>query len=93
MTKTAGRATTTAPGSGAAELSGLELQAELGRGAFTIVHRVRHDGRLYALKRPAGATRDPGLLAEFQREAALLACCDDPVFGRIHAAGRFGCVT
>ncbi|MGX6606614.1 diguanylate cyclase [Micromonosporaceae bacterium Da 78-11] len=74
----------------AADLTGLEVQAELGRGAFTTVHQVRHDGQTYALKRPNGdAAGDPDVLAGFQREAALLACVDDPGVGRIHAAGLF----
>ncbi|WP_307872692.1 diguanylate cyclase [Paractinoplanes ovalisporus] len=81
MTRTAGNR--------AAELSGFEVQAELGRGAFTTVHRVRHDGHVYALKRPTGGhADDPGVLASFQREAALLACVDDPGVARIFAAGR-----
>ncbi|MEU4243255.1 diguanylate cyclase [Actinoplanes sp. NPDC026619] len=73
----------------AADLTGLTLDQELGRGAFTTVHRVRRGSDLYALKRPnpdsAGA---PGLLYAFQREAALLACVDDPSVPRILAAGR-----
>ncbi|MDY7089133.1 MAG: diguanylate cyclase [Actinomycetota bacterium] len=82
MTRTAGGR--------AAELSGFEVQAELGRGAFTTVHRVRRDGHLYALKRPASRRdRDTELLAAFQREAALLACVEDPGVARIFAAGRF----
>jgi len=71
----------------AADLTGIEVQAELGRGATTVVHRVRHDGRTYALKRPADG--DTALLPAFQREAALLACVDDPAVARIHAAGLF----
>jgi diguanylate cyclase (GGDEF)-like protein len=71
----------------AADLTGIEVQAELGRGATTVVHRVRHAGRTYALKRPADG--DTGLLTAFQREAALLACVDDPAVARIHAAGLF----
>jgi diguanylate cyclase (GGDEF)-like protein len=74
----------------AADLTGLEVQSELGRGAFTTVHRVRHDGRTYALKRPtADAAGDPAVLAGFQREAALLACVDDPAVAKIYAAGLF----
>ena len=80
MTRTAGRR--------AAQLSGFEVQAELGRGAFTTVHQVRHGGHRYALKRPTAETADdPTLLSSFQREAALLACVDDPAVARIHAAG------
>ncbi|WP_307834548.1 diguanylate cyclase [Paractinoplanes lichenicola] len=69
-------------------LSGFDVRAELGRGAFTTVHQVEHDGSLYALKRPMpSAAGDSGLLASFRREAALLACVDDPGVARIFAAG------
>ncbi|WP_328475673.1 diguanylate cyclase [Actinoplanes sp. NBC_00393] len=67
------------------ELSGLQLGAELGRGAATTVHRVLRDGVPYALKRPIEDA--PGLLTAFRREAALLACVDDPGVPRIHAIG------
>ena len=73
----------------AAELTGLAVEDELGRGAFTTVHRVRRGDQAYALKRPNADSADaPGLLAAFQREAALLACVDDPGVPRIYAAGR-----
>jgi serine/threonine protein kinase len=76
---------------GETELTGLDVEDELGRGAFTTVHRARRDGVAYALKRPLpDAAADPALAAAFQREAALLACVNDPGVGRIHAAGRFG---
>jgi diguanylate cyclase (GGDEF)-like protein len=84
VTNTAGR--TLENDRDAADLTGVEVRAELGRGAFTVVHEMRHEGATYALKRPAdGGT---GLLAGFLREAALLACVDDPGVARIHAAGR-----
>ncbi|MFF5297613.1 diguanylate cyclase [Paractinoplanes globisporus] len=74
----------------AADLTGLVVEDELGRGAFTTVHRVRRGDQTFALKRPnADSAGDPGLLAAFQREAALLACVDDPGVPRIHAAGRY----
>ncbi|MCU7727602.1 diguanylate cyclase [Actinoplanes sp. KI2] len=74
----------------AAELTDLVVDGELGRGAFTTVHRVRRGDDTYALKRPnAERADDPGLLIAFQREAALLACIDDPGVPLIHAAGRF----
>src|SRR4051794_6907362 len=75
----------------AADLTGLVVEDELGRGAFTTVHRARRGDDTYALKRPiAESADDPGLLTAFQREAALLACIDDPGVPLIHAAGRFG---
>jgi diguanylate cyclase (GGDEF)-like protein len=71
-------------------LTGLELEDEIGRGAFTTVHRARRDGVAYALKRPhREAAADPALPAAFRREAALLACVHDPGVARIFAAGRY----
>ncbi|MET0416834.1 MAG: protein kinase, partial [Actinoplanes sp.] len=69
------------------ELSGLQLGAELGRGASTTVHRVLRDGVPYALKRPIDG--EAGLLTAFRREGALLACVDDPGVPRVHAAGTY----
>ncbi|MFG1992891.1 diguanylate cyclase [Actinoplanes sp. NPDC048988] len=69
----------------AVELTGLEVRDELGRGAFTTVHRAVRDGREYAVKRPARTA--PDMLAGFRREAALLGCVDDPSVTRVHAVG------
>ncbi|WP_246608057.1 diguanylate cyclase [Paractinoplanes toevensis] len=75
----------------AADLTGLVVGDELGRGAFTTVHRARRDHATYALKRPnPDNAADPGLLLAFHREAALLACVDDPSVPLILAAGRLG---
>ncbi|GLW27403.1 hypothetical protein Areg01_03440 [Actinoplanes regularis] len=72
-----------------AELVGLEVVDELGRGAFTMVHRVRRDGRDYALKRPlTGSGGHSELRTVFQREAAMLACIDDPGVVGVHAVGE-----
>ncbi|MEU4564458.1 diguanylate cyclase [Actinoplanes sp. NPDC023936] len=69
-------------------LTDLVVGEELGRGAFTMVHRARRGDRWYAVKRPL-ATPDayPAIRADFNREAALLACIDDPAVVRVHAAG------
>ncbi|GIE31699.1 hypothetical protein Ait01nite_047440 [Actinoplanes italicus] len=69
-------------------LTGLEVVDELGRGAFTMVHRVRRGDRWYAVKRPlADASAYPEIRTEFSREAALLACIDNPGVVRVHAVG------
>jgi diguanylate cyclase (GGDEF)-like protein len=70
-------------------LTGLEVVDELGRGAFTMVHRARRGDRWYAVKRPlADASAYPEIRTEFSREAALLACIDDPGVVRVHAVGE-----
>lgn len=69
-------------------LTGLEVVDELGRGAFTMVHRARRGDRWYALKRPlADAAEYPRIRTEFAREASLLACIDDPAVVRVFAVG------
>ncbi|MEU8240174.1 diguanylate cyclase [Actinoplanes missouriensis] len=69
-------------------LTDLVVGEELGRGAFTMVHRARRGDRWYAVKRPL-ATPDayPAIRADFNREAALLACIDDAAVVRVHATG------
>ncbi|WP_430787648.1 diguanylate cyclase [Actinoplanes sp. G11-F43] len=69
-------------------LSGLVLAGEIGRGAFTMVHEARRGDRWYAVKRPlADASAYPEIRTAFAREAALLACVDDPAVVRVHAVG------
>ncbi|MEV0901502.1 diguanylate cyclase [Actinoplanes sp. NPDC049802] len=69
-------------------LTGLEVVEELGRGAFTMVHRARRGDRWYAVKRPlADVSEYPAIRTEFSREASWLACIDDPAVVRVHAVG------
>ncbi|MEV6305682.1 diguanylate cyclase [Actinoplanes sp. NPDC051861] len=71
------------------DLTDLEVIEEIGRGAFTMVHRARRGEQWYAVKRPLGdAQEDPEIRAAFHREAALLACIDDPGVVGVHAAGE-----
>ncbi|MFC3535731.1 diguanylate cyclase [Couchioplanes azureus] len=73
-----------------AQLTGLDIEAELGRGAYTTVFQARRGDERYALKRPRGeAAGAPGTLLAFSREAALLACVDHPGVVRAYAAGRY----
>ena len=68
-------------------LPGLEVVAELGRGARTVVHRVRRaaDGHDYALKVLTGVVSDREQAARaFRREAAVLACVDHPGVVGVH---------
>ncbi|NJC72602.1 diguanylate cyclase [Planosporangium thailandense] len=72
------------------ELTGMAVEAEIGRSAYTVVHRVRRDDRRFALKRPrTPAVDDEPVLTSFRREAALLACVDHPGVVRAYAAGRY----
>src|SRR5690606_40426285 len=69
---------------------GLEVVAELGRGARTVVHRVRRaaDGHDYALKVLTGVVSDREQAARaFRREAAVLACVDHPGVVGVHEVG------
>ncbi|MEU4691589.1 diguanylate cyclase [Actinoplanes sp. NPDC023714] len=69
-------------------LTDLVIGEELGRGAFTMVHRARRGDHWYAVKRPLAAPDAyPEIRAVFHREAALLACIDDPAVVRVHASG------
>jgi diguanylate cyclase (GGDEF)-like protein len=72
-----------------AELTGLEIEAELGRGAHATVFRVRRGEERYALKRPRGTLTSQDALLALRREAALLACVDHPGVVRTHAVGWF----
>lgn len=72
------------PSLGAAEI---EIHEELGRGSFSRVYRCRRRGRDYAIKIQAS----PGEAAHrrhFLREAAALACFDDPGLAKIHTIGE-----
>src|SRR5689334_3605812 len=73
-----------------AQVTGLEIETELGRGAYTTVFQVRRGDERFALKRPRGdAVGAPETLPAFCREAALLACVDHPGVVRAYAAGRY----
>src|SRR5438270_7446873 len=70
---------------------GLEVISELGRGAETVVYRVRRRTTDYALKllhRP-GSDQQPALAA-IRREATLLGCVDHSRLPRIFEVGQTG---
>ncbi|MBL7259507.1 diguanylate cyclase [Paractinoplanes lichenicola] len=73
----------TTPGS----IADLEVVAQLGRGAETVVYRVRRRGEDYALKVLAAADSGRALTA-IRREAALLGCVGHPLLPRIFEVGR-----
>ncbi|MBN1170699.1 MAG: diguanylate cyclase [Micromonosporaceae bacterium] len=67
-------------------IPGVTIDATLGSGAFTTVYRGTRGGHRYAIK--VLRTRDPAAELAFRREAALLACLDDPALVRIHEIGK-----
>ena len=76
-------------GAGPVTFPGFDVISELGRGAETVVYRVRRHGRDYALKLLAAADGDSGqLLTALRREAALLGCVGHPLLPRIIDVGQ-----
>src|SRR5688572_32245188 len=70
-----------------AELTGLRLEAELGRGADTTVYRAGRGGERYALKRSRDDVgNSTSMVTAMRREAALLACVEHPGVLRTYAA-------
>ncbi|GGQ75175.1 diguanylate cyclase [Couchioplanes azureus] len=78
-----------APGSAAAELTGLVTEELLGHGAHTVVHVVRRGDQRYAVKQQRDAADEAAALLAFRREAALLACVDHPGVVRARATGLY----
>jgi len=68
--------------------SDLEVISELGRGAETVVYRVRRRGQDYTLKLLTNVGADEWALTAVQREAALLGCVDHPSLPRIFEVGQ-----
>src|SRR5690242_3183799 len=69
--------------------SDLDVVAEIGRGADTVVYRVRRHGRDYALKVLTRIQADPhAALTAVRREAALLGCVGHPLLPRIFEVGQ-----
>ncbi|MBM2614807.1 diguanylate cyclase [Actinoplanes sp. LDG1-06] len=68
-------------------VSDLEVIAQLGRGAETVVYRVRRHGEDYALKVLSAADGEHALTM-IRREAALLGCVGHPLLPRIFEVGR-----
>src|SRR5205823_9757143 len=67
----------------------LEVISELGRGAETVVYRVRRQGADYALKLLTRVDGDAArALTAVRREAALLGCVGHPLLPRIFEVGQ-----
>jgi eukaryotic-like serine/threonine-protein kinase len=72
----------------AVSIPGLEVFAEIGRGANARVYLARRDGTDYAVKVLEEQTNDDTALAAFHREAALLAAVGHRGLPRVHQVGR-----
>src|SRR4051812_21878399 len=72
-----------------AEATGSTVLAELGRGAQTVVYRIRRGDADWAAKIMLGAA-GPDALASFRREAALLASVKHPGLPGVHDVGVAG---
>ena len=77
-------------GDDAIAVPGLEIVAEVGRGAHAVVYRVRRDDRDFALKvlRPSGDQTHATVA--FRREAGLVACVNHPGVAHVHEVGEVG---
>jgi eukaryotic-like serine/threonine-protein kinase len=73
-------------GSAPGSLPDLEVISQLGRGADTVVYRVRRRGGDYTLKVLTSA--DKHALTAVRREAALLGSVGHPLLPRIFEVGR-----
>jgi diguanylate cyclase (GGDEF)-like protein len=77
------------PVAGAPTVPGVTVVAELGRGAHSVVYRVRRDGADLAMKVFVGPlSEDRRTLATFHREAALLALAGHPGLAGVHHVGE-----
>lgn len=70
------------------EIPGIELSDVLGRGTQSVVYRARRDGQEYAVK--IVDTPDAESVAEFRREAAVLACLSGADVPKVRDVGRVG---
>jgi serine/threonine protein kinase len=76
-------------GTASGAFPGLEVVAELGRGAETVVYRVRRGADEYAVKLFTGVSADPAqALAAVRREAAVMGCIGHPLLPRIFEVGQ-----
>ncbi|HEY2408651.1 MAG TPA: response regulator [Polyangiaceae bacterium] len=72
-------------------IPGVEIIAELGRGAHSIVYRALREGRPYAVKIPLGNEGDRGELSRrFLREAVSLARLKHPALPAVLEVGQVG---
>ncbi len=83
-----GPAVKNAPGDGVAAVPGLDIVAELGRGAHAVVYRVQRDDRDFALKMLLPSDDQIRATVAFRREAGLVACVNHPGVAHVHEVGE-----
>jgi eukaryotic-like serine/threonine-protein kinase len=86
MVRLQGPAVKDAPGDVA--VPGLDIMAELGRGAHAVVYRVRRDDRDFALKLLLPSDDQVRATVAFRREAGLVACVNHPGVAHVHEVGE-----
>jgi len=76
-------------GTASGAFPGLEVTAELGRGAETVVYRARRGVEEYAVKLFTGVNADPArALTAIRREAAVMGSVGHPLLPRIFEVGQ-----
>lgn len=76
------------PDRSAAQIPGLQVLGELGRGARCVVYRARRGDFVVALKLPAGGRDDRAALQQFRREAVTLASVAHPCLAQVFEVGE-----
>ena len=76
------------PDRSAAQIPGLQVLGELGRGARCVVYRARRGDFVVALKLPAAGRDDRAALQQFRREAVTLASVAHPCLAQVFEVGE-----
>jgi GAF domain-containing protein len=74
------------------EIPGMQLQREIGRGAYSVVYRALRDGKAFGVKIASGLQGElsPEARRRFRLEGAALACFDSPHLVKVFAVGDHG---
>ena len=72
----------------AAQIPGLQLLGELGRGARSVVYRARRGDFVVALKLPGAGREDAAAMRQFRREAVTLASVAHPCLPQVYEVGE-----
>ncbi len=72
----------------AAQIPGLQVLGELGRGARSVVYRARRGDFVVALRFPVAGRSDPAAARQFRREAVALASVAHPCLPQVFEVGE-----